>query len=83
MTARGSLEGILWWIRQTVLILLACFFLIFGVHLLISGYQLRNPYAFILTFFASNLIILISAALLITFAFQMKRFYKGSRNKKS
>lgn len=83
MIEKSSVEVILWWIRQTVLSLLACFFLIFGVHLLISGYQLRNPYSFILTFFASNLIILISATLLITFAFQMKRFYKSSRNNKS
>ncbi len=83
MIEKGSLGSILWWIRQTLLILLSCFFLIFGVCILISGYQLQNPYSFILTFFASNLIILISAALLIVFVFQMKKFRKNSRDKKN
>jgi hypothetical protein len=50
---------------------MGCFFLIFGIHLLISAYQLKNPFWFIMTFFASNLIILISGALLVGFVFRM------------
>ena len=60
-----------WWIRQIILVLVSCFFLIFGIQLLISAYGLNNPFWFIMTFFSSNLIILISAALLIGFIYRM------------
>lgn len=62
-----SMSGILWWVRQVILILLGSFFLLFGIHLLILAYRLNDPSWFIMMFFASNLIILISAALLVGF----------------
>jgi hypothetical protein len=37
------------------------FFLIFGIDLLVASYRLDNPYEFIMCFFASSLIIMISA----------------------
>ena len=55
------------WIRQILLICIGCFFLLFGVQLLIAAYRLDDPITFILTFFSSNFIILISGALLIGF----------------
>ena len=61
------MSGILWWVRQVILILLGSFFLLFGIHLLILAYRLNDPSWFIMMFFASNLIILISAALLVGF----------------
>jgi putative effector of murein hydrolase LrgA (UPF0299 family) len=60
-----------WWIRQVILTLVGCFFLGFGIQLLISAYRLENPFWFVMTFFASNLIILISAALLVGFIVRM------------
>ncbi|MGE5842135.1 MAG: hypothetical protein ACM335_07650 [Deltaproteobacteria bacterium] len=45
--------------------LVELFFLLFGVYLLILAYRLPDPLSFIMTFFASNLIILISAVLLL------------------
>ncbi|MDY7037778.1 MAG: hypothetical protein SV375_16645 [Thermodesulfobacteriota bacterium] len=60
-----------WWIRQIILTLTGCFFLLFGVHLLIAAYRLNNPFWFIMTFFASNLIILISGALVVGFVIRM------------
>ncbi|MGD2126072.1 MAG: hypothetical protein PVG99_08340 [Desulfobacteraceae bacterium] len=59
------------WIWQIVLTLMGFFFLLFGIHLLIAAYRLNNPFWFIMTFFASNLIILISAALLVGFIIRM------------
>ena len=41
------------------------FFLLFGVYLLVLAYHLTDPLSFIMTFFASNLVILISAAMLL------------------
>ena len=65
------MSPILWWIRQIFLTLIGCFFLLFGILLLISAYGLNNPFWFIMTFFSSNLIILISAALLVGFIIRM------------
>jgi uncharacterized membrane protein len=62
-----------WWMRQVSLIAVGCFFVIFGVHLLIATYRLKDPFTFILTFFASNFIILISATLVIVFIFRIKK----------
>jgi len=71
----------LWWIRQVILIILGCFFLLFGIQVLVSSYKLEEPFSFILTFFASNFIILISATLLVVFVFQMRTFVIILRNR--
>jgi hypothetical protein len=74
------MSGIFWWIRQIVLILLGSFFLYFGVELLISSYGLNDPYTFLMTFFASNFIILISAALVFCFVYRMVAVYRQLKN---
>ena len=68
--------SVFWWFRQVILILAGCFFLTFGIHILIAAYELKDPYSFIMTFFASNLIILISATLIFGFIFRMIKVYK-------
>ena len=65
-----------WWVRQIILILIAGFYLVFGVQLLVSAYQLNDPPNFILTFYASNFMILISAALLVGFIYRMVVTYR-------
>ena len=60
-------------VRHIFLIIVSCFFLLFGVHVLIAAYQLTDPFSFVMTFFASNLIILISAALTLGFAIRLFR----------
>ena len=62
-----SLRRFIGGVKHGLLILIACFFLYFGIAVLHGAYQLNDPFTFILTFFASNLMILISAALLIAF----------------
>ena len=74
------MSGIFWWTRQIVLILVGAFFLYYGIELLISSYELKEPYTFLMTFFASNFIILISAALIIGFAYRMVAVYRLSKN---
>ena len=74
------MSGIFWWTRQVVLILVGAFFLYYGIELLISSYGLKEPYTFLMTFFASNFIILISAALIIGFAYRMVAVYRLSKN---
>ncbi|MCF8143030.1 MAG: hypothetical protein K9N21_03825 [Deltaproteobacteria bacterium] len=65
-----------WWLRQALLILAGCFFLAFGIHILIAAYKLNDPYSFVMAFFASNLIILISATLILGFVLRMIRVYR-------
>ena len=65
------MNDLFWWIRQIVLTVIGCFFILFGIHILIASYRLNDPAAFILTFFASNLMILISAALVAGFISRM------------
>ena len=77
------MAGIFWWIRQIVLISLGSFFLYYGVELLISSYELNDPYTFIMTFFASNFIILISATLIFSFAYRMITVYRQLKNNDS
>ncbi len=51
--------------RQIALILIGLVFLGFGIVLLVSAYRINDPFIFVMTFFSSNFIILISAALVI------------------
>ena len=74
-------SSFLWWMRQAILFFLGFFFLIFGIQVLVSSYKLGEPFSFILTFFASNFIILISATLLVVFAYQAKAFIAVSKNR--
>jgi len=60
-------------LKLALLILACCFFLAFGIHLLIAAYSLKDPFNFVMTFFSSNLIILISAALLVGFLIRIFR----------
>jgi TRAP-type C4-dicarboxylate transport system permease small subunit len=60
-------------VKQICLLIAGCFFLLFGVHVLIAAYQLTDPFSFVMTFFASNLIILISAVLTLGFAIRLFR----------
>ena len=70
------MSGLFWWIRQVALTLVSCFFIVFGIQLLIAAYRLKDPFYFVMTFFSSNLIILISTTLLIGFVYRMVRMYK-------
>ena len=72
---------VFWWIRQLILILLAALFLFFGIQLLISSYGLKDPFTFLMTFFASNFIILISGTLIIGFAYRMLTVYRQLKKK--
>ena len=63
-------------IKFVVLILVSLFFTAFGVLVLISAYRLGNPFEFIITFFAANFIILISAALCVGFIIRLIHLFR-------
>lgn len=72
---------VFFWIKHILIILLSCLFLLFGIQILIAAYKLNDPFSFILTFFASNFIILISATLIFVFAYRIKVFCAKSNLK--
>jgi hypothetical protein len=72
-----SMYTLFWWLRQSLLTLAACFFLMFGIHVLVAAYKLQDPYSFVMAFFASNFIILISAVLTLGFVMKMIRVYRA------
>ncbi len=59
-----------------VLIIFAVFFMILGIQVLIFAYRLNDPFDFILSFFASNLMILISLVLAAGFVYRMFGVYR-------
>jgi len=74
------MSNLFWWIRQIVLISVSAFFLYFGIRLLISAYELNDPFAFLMTFFASNFMILISGTLIVGFVYRMITAYRQANN---
>ncbi|MEJ2221329.1 MAG: hypothetical protein P8X80_10985 [Desulfobacterales bacterium] len=69
-----------WWARQIILVAIAGFYLVFGIQLLVSAYQLNDPTSFIFTFYASNFMILFSGALLVGFIYRLVATYRRTRS---
>lgn len=76
MPTKHPVYATLSWLKYILFALLSGFFLVFGIQVLLFAYALDDPFSFIMTFFASNLIILISAALIVVFIIRMRRSYK-------
>jgi len=71
-----------WWVWQLILLIISGFFLLLGIQIVIYAYRLNNPYNFILSFFASNLIILISLVILAGIVYRMIGVYRLMYHKK-
>jgi len=69
------------WVTYIILAFIALFFILFGINLLYMAYQINEPFSFVMTFFASNLIILISAALLLNFIVKFVVYIKRMKLK--
>ncbi len=68
---------------KMILLITAClFFIAVGIDLLISAYRLNDPFSFVVIFFASNLMILISAALCLGFILRLKRSLRRTASEK-
>jgi hypothetical protein len=70
-----------WWIWQLILMIVTGFFLVLGIEVFIYAYRLKNPYHFILSFFASNLMIMISVVILAGIIYRMIGVIRLIRNK--
>jgi len=56
----GLMGSRAYWGKNIIIAFLSIFFLLFGINALISAYNTKNPLEFIMYFFSSSLIILIS-----------------------
>ena len=75
------MPSVLWWMCQISLLGVCAFFLLFGVYLLVGAYGLNEPFSFVMTFFASNLIILISVTIMAGLVIRMfKRARLGNKS---
>jgi di/tricarboxylate transporter len=63
-------------IRGILIGVISSFFLFWGITLLLSAYGMKNPQEFIMLFFSSNFIILISGAGILYAAFRLWRICK-------
>jgi len=61
-----------WWLWHIFIALSSGFFLVLGIDTLVSAYALSDPHFFIVYFFSSNLLILVSTVGLLYCFF---RFY--------
>lgn len=55
-----SMGSGLWWGRMVLILVLALFFLAFGIENLIAAFHLKNPLEFIVSFFSASLMVLLS-----------------------
>lgn len=65
-----------WWGKNILIALFAFFFLAFGIETLIGSFLLKNPLEFIMYFFSSSLMVLVSLAGILYPAFQVHAFFK-------
>jgi hypothetical protein len=64
------------WGKNVAIGMLSLFFLAMGIDVLLSAYERNNPMEFLIFFFASNLMILISAVGLLYPVMQIRKFLK-------
>ena len=69
--------NVLIWIKNTIVLLLSVFFLIFGIGILWNSFSLNNPHEFVMLLFSSSLMILVSIVGIIYFVF---RFFPQKQN---
>ena len=65
-----------WWGKNILIAFFAIFFLVFGIETLIGSFLLKNPLEFIMYFFSSSLMVLVSLAGILYPAFQVHAFFK-------
>ena len=68
-----------WWSRNILIAFFSLFFLVFGIQALMMAYSMNNPYEFIMYFFSSNLIILISIVGIIYPVLRMRTALKPNK----
>jgi hypothetical protein len=72
---------VIFWLKTGIVGCVSLFFLFLGIDNLINAYSLTNPHLFVVYFFSSNLMILISLSGLLFSIFRISTFIKNKRLK--
>lgn len=73
------MEACVWWGKNILIGFLSLFFLLFGVETLVGAFQLKNPLEFIMYFFSSSLIVLISLVGILYPTLQIHALFKTGK----
>jgi len=71
------MNALIWWALNLFIGMVSLFFLARGINVLVYSYTLNNPLEFIMYFFSSSMLILVSAVGVIYCAFKIFRRIKG------
>jgi hypothetical protein len=71
------MNAFFWWISKLLIGLASLFFLVRGIDVLVHSYSLNNPAEFIMYFFSSSMLILVSAVGVIYCIVRIFRRIKG------
>lgn len=66
-----------WWVLNLFIGMVSLFFLVWGIDVLVFSYTLNNPLEFLMYFFSSSMLILVSAVGVIYCAFRVFRKIRG------
>ncbi len=75
----GMLVAWLGWGKALLITVCSLLFLSMGIDMLVASYRVANPLYFIMTFFSSSLIIMISIAGLLFAAIRLYYHFKQKR----
>jgi len=70
------MNALFWWGKNLIIGLVSLFFLIRGIDVLIGSYHLDNPLEFIMYFFSSSLLIMVSAIGVYYALLQIYNFFR-------
>jgi hypothetical protein len=65
-----------WWFKNIAIGVLSVVFLLFGIDSMAAAYRKNNVFEFIMYFFSSSMIILVSIVGIIYPAFQIRAYFK-------
>jgi hypothetical protein len=71
-----------WWIRNVVIALGSAFFLAFSIESMVAAYGLRNAHEFIVYFFSSSFIILLSLVGLLYPILQVYTLFRAGKDER-
>ena len=78
------MNPLFWWTKQLVILFVSGYFLYRGIRVLIGSYDLDDPFSFIMYFFSSSMLILVSASIMLYPLFRIYgRLADGGRNDRS
>lgn len=66
----------LWWGKNILITIFSLFFLVFGMETLVGAFYLKNPLEFIMYFFSSCLMVLVSLVGIVYPAFQVHALFR-------